>query len=80
MPPCRALLSHGPSRPTPASYLTKTAKKVRKAATKLGIRVNYPVRGLTDQRSDLVGVVAAGRDNPFRVLQIDPEIIMVRAA
>jgi hypothetical protein len=71
MSSCRARRSHGPWCPTPASYLTKTGKKVRKAATKLGYRVHYPVRSLTDQRSDLVGVVAAGRDNPFRALQID---------
>ena len=39
---------------------------MHKAAKELGYRVNYLARSLINQRSDLVGVVAAGLDNPFR--------------
>ena len=54
-----------------ASVSAKTREKVRKAAAELGYRVNYLARSLINQRSDLVGLVAAGMDNPFRALQID---------
>jgi LacI family transcriptional regulator len=54
-----------------ASVSPETRAKVQKAALELGYRVNYLARGLTNQRSDLVGVVAAGMDNPFRFQQID---------
>lgn len=54
-----------------ASVSPETRAKVQKAALELGYRVNYLARGLTNQRSDLVGVVAAGMDNPFRSQQID---------
>ncbi|MGO8646490.1 LacI family transcriptional regulator, partial [Rhizobium ruizarguesonis] len=37
----------------------------------LGSRVNYLARSLTNKRSDLVGLVATGLDNPFRTLQIE---------
>jgi len=54
-----------------ASVSPQTREKVHKAARELGYRVNYLARGLINQRSDLVGVVAAGFDNPFRMLQIE---------
>ena len=54
-----------------ASVSQETRDKVHKAAKELGYRVNYLARSLTNQRSDLVGVVAAGLDNPFRTLQIE---------
>ncbi len=54
-----------------ASVSAETREKVHKAAKELGYRVNYLARSLINQRSDLVGVVAAGLDNPFRTLQIE---------
>lgn len=54
-----------------ASVSPKTREKVFEAAKKLGYRVNYLARSLTNKRSDLVGLVAAGLDNPFRTLQIE---------
>ncbi|MDC9812310.1 LacI family DNA-binding transcriptional regulator [Rhizobium binxianense] len=54
-----------------ASVSPKTREKVFEAAKELGYRVNYLARSLTNKRSDLVGVVAAGLDNPFRTLQIE---------
>jgi LacI family transcriptional regulator len=54
-----------------ASVSPETREKVHKAAKELGYRVNYLARSLTNQRSDLVGVVAAGLDNPFRTMQIE---------
>ena len=54
-----------------ASVSPETREKVNKAARELGYRVNYLARSLINQRSDLVGVVAANLDNPFRVMQID---------
>lgn len=54
-----------------ASVSPETRAKVIAAAKELGYRVNYLARSLINQRSDLVGVVAAGLDNPFRSLQIE---------
>jgi NAD(P)-dependent dehydrogenase (short-subunit alcohol dehydrogenase family) len=54
-----------------ASVSPKTREKVYQAAKELGYRVNYLARSLTNKRSDLVGLVAAGLDNPFRTLQIE---------
>lgn len=54
-----------------ASVSAETREKVHQAAQDLGYRVNYLARSLTNQRSDFVGVVAAGLDNPFRSLQIE---------
>jgi len=54
-----------------ASVSPETRAKVHAAAKDLGYRVNYLARSLTNQRSDFVGVVAAGMDNPFRNLQIE---------
>jgi LacI family transcriptional regulator len=54
-----------------ASVSPKTREKVYQAAKDLGYRVNYLARSLTNKRSDLVGLVAAGLDNPFRTLQIE---------
>lgn len=53
-----------------ASVSPETREKVRKAAKQLGYRVNYIARSLINRRSDLVGVIAAGMDNPFRAQQI----------
>lgn len=54
-----------------ASVSPETREKVVKAAKELGYRVNYLARSLINRRSDFVGVVAAGMDNPFRALQIE---------
>lgn len=54
-----------------ASVSPKTREKVYQAAKELGYRVNYLARSLTNKRSDLVGLIAAGLDNPFRTLQIE---------
>lgn len=54
-----------------ASVSPETRAKVHQAAKDLGYRINYLARSLTNQRSDFVGVVAAGLDNPFRNLQIE---------
>jgi DNA-binding LacI/PurR family transcriptional regulator/glycerophosphoryl diester phosphodiesterase len=54
-----------------ASVSQKTREKVYQAAKDLGYRVNYLARSLTNKRSDLVGLVAAGLDNPFRTQQLD---------
>ncbi|MCT7373942.1 LacI family DNA-binding transcriptional regulator [Chelativorans salis] len=54
-----------------ASVSPETREKVVKAAKELGYRVNYLARGLINQRSDFVGIVAAGMDNPFRAMQIE---------
>ena len=54
-----------------ASVSAETREKVHKAAKELGYRVNYLARSLINQRSDFVGVVAAGLDNPFRNQQIE---------
>jgi len=54
-----------------ASVSAETREKVHKAAKELGYRVNYLARSLINQRSDFVGVVAAGLDNPFRTQQIE---------
>ncbi|MDP3958826.1 MAG: LacI family DNA-binding transcriptional regulator [Pseudorhodobacter sp.] len=54
-----------------ASVSPETREKVHKAAAELGYRVNYLARSLTNSRSDLVGVIVAGFDNPFRALQVE---------
>jgi DNA-binding LacI/PurR family transcriptional regulator len=54
-----------------ASVSPETRERVEKAAQELGYRVNYLARGLSHRRSDLVGVIAAGMDNPYRAMQID---------
>lgn len=53
-----------------ASVSIATREKVHRAAKDLGYRVNYLARSLINQRSDLVGIVVAGLDNPFRTLQL----------
>lgn len=53
-----------------ASVAPATRERVMKAADELGYRVNQLARSLTNQRSDLVGIVAANMDNPFRSRQI----------
>jgi DNA-binding LacI/PurR family transcriptional regulator len=53
-----------------ASVSPETREKVYKAAKELGYRVNYLARSLINRRSDLVGVIAAGMDNPYRAQQI----------
>ncbi len=54
-----------------ASVAPETRQRVHDAAKALGYRVNYLARSLTNRRSDLVGLVVAGFDNPYRVLQVD---------
>ncbi|WP_105371309.1 LacI family DNA-binding transcriptional regulator [Neorhizobium huautlense] len=54
-----------------ASVSEKTREKVYQAARELGYRVNYLARSLTNKRSDFVGLVAAGLDNPFRTQQLE---------
>ena len=54
-----------------ASVSDETREKVHQAARELGYRVNFLARGLINQRSDLVGLVAAGLDNPYRSIQVD---------
>ncbi len=54
-----------------ASVSPETREKVLKAAAVLGYRINHLARSLTNQRSDLVGVVVADFDNPFRALQVE---------
>ncbi|WP_102868597.1 LacI family DNA-binding transcriptional regulator [Pseudovibrio exalbescens] len=54
-----------------ASVSAETREKVIKAARELGYRVNVLARSLHKQRTDLVGIVAANLDNPFRAEQID---------
>lgn len=44
--------------------------KVLEAAAVLGYRVNYLARSLNQQRSDLVGLVVADMDTPFRSQQL----------
>jgi DNA-binding LacI/PurR family transcriptional regulator len=58
-------------RKNDASVSPKTREKVYQAAKELGYRVNYLARSLTNKRSDLVGLVAAGFDSPFRTMQIE---------
>ncbi|PSH62948.1 LacI family transcriptional regulator [Phyllobacterium brassicacearum] len=53
-----------------ASVSPETREKVHKAAKELGYRVNYLARSLINRRSDLVGIVVAGMDNPFRAQQV----------
>lgn len=63
-----------------ASVSDATRKRVMKAAVELGYRVNALARSLHTQRSDLVGVVAADMDNPFRAEQVDCLSRMLRDA
>ncbi len=48
----------------------QTRNKVLEAASALGYRVNHLARALNMQRSDLVGLVVADIDNPFRSQQL----------
>ena len=54
-----------------ASISTNTRNKVMQAAEDLGYRVNQLARGLSNKRSDLIGLIAADMDNPFRSAQVD---------
>jgi DNA-binding LacI/PurR family transcriptional regulator len=54
-----------------ASVSPETREKVQQAAKELGYRVNYLARSLINRRSDFVGVIAAGMDNPYRAMQLD---------
>ncbi|MCT7378634.1 LacI family DNA-binding transcriptional regulator [Chelativorans salis] len=54
-----------------ASVSPETREKVVKAAKELGYRVNFLARGLINQRSDFVGVVAASINDPYRAMQIE---------
>jgi len=48
----------------------ETRERVIKAAQELGYRVNYLARGLHDQNSGLVGIVASRLDTPYRAQQV----------
>ncbi|TNJ41222.1 LacI family DNA-binding transcriptional regulator [Phaeobacter sp. B1627] len=48
----------------------ETRERVIKAAQELGYRVNYLARGLHNQNSGLVGLVASRLDTPYRALQV----------
>ncbi|WP_164684175.1 LacI family DNA-binding transcriptional regulator [Vibrio maerlii] len=48
----------------------ETKQKVMEAANVLGYRVNHLARSLNRQRSDLIGLVVADMDNPFRSQQV----------
>ena len=54
-----------------ASIAADTRDKVMQAADALGYRVNELAKGLSNQRSNLVGVIVADLDTPFRNAQID---------
>lgn len=54
-----------------ASISADTRDKVMQAADALGYRVNELAKGLSNQRSNLVGVIVADLDTPFRNAQID---------
>ncbi len=57
---------------TPGTSISPdTRERVLKAASELGYRVNLVARGLNKQRTDLVGMIASGMNNPFRSEQID---------
>lgn len=53
-----------------ASISPATKRKVIEASRDLGYRVNQLARGLSNRRSDLVGLVVADMDNPFRSEQV----------
>lgn len=63
-----------------ASVAPATRERVLAAAHALNYRVNLLARGLINQRSDLVGVVVAGSDNPFRSTQITALTKAIQAA
>lgn len=57
---------------TPGASISKgTRAKVIRAADELGYRVNHLAKSLSNRRSDLVGLIVADLDNPFRAAQID---------
>ncbi|MCP4318284.1 MAG: LacI family transcriptional regulator [Hyphomicrobiales bacterium] len=57
---------------TPRASISKDARlKVFDAASQLGYRVNPVARALNQRRTDLVGMIVARMDNPFRASQID---------
>ena len=63
-----------------ASVAPATRDRVLAAAHALNYRVNLLARGLINQRSDLVGVVVAGSDNPFRSAQVTALTKAIQAA
>lgn len=54
-----------------ASVSDQTREKVLNAARQLGYRVNKLASSLNSKRSDLVGIIAANMDNPFRARQVE---------
>lgn len=54
-----------------ASISPDTREKVMRAAEDLSYRVNQLARGLSNKRSDLIGLIVADMDNPFRSAQVD---------
>lgn len=56
---------------TPGSNISpELRERVLRAASELGYRVNRIARGLNRQRSDLVGLVVARLENPYRTAQV----------
>ncbi|MEX3008515.1 LacI family DNA-binding transcriptional regulator [Hoeflea sp. TYP-13] len=57
---------------TPGASISQDARqKVIDAANELGYRVNPVARALNQRRTDLVGMIVARMDNPYRASQID---------
>lgn len=54
-----------------ASIAADTRDKVIQAADALGYRVNALAKGLSNKRSNLVGLIVADMDTPFRSTQVD---------
>lgn len=54
-----------------ASVAPETRKKVMEAAAAIGYRVNFLARGLSQQRTNLVGLVVSDMDNSFRARLVD---------
>lgn len=54
-----------------ASVAPETRERVMAAANELGYRVNMLARGLTQKRTNLVGLVVSDMDNPFRAELVD---------
>lgn len=54
-----------------ASVAKETRRKVLDAAETLGYRVNIIARSLINRRSDMIGLVVYGYDNPFRHHQVN---------
>ncbi|MEX6505833.1 LacI family DNA-binding transcriptional regulator [Jiella sp. M17.18] len=54
-----------------ASVAPQTRERVLEAAEALGYRVNFLARSLSQQRTNLVGLIVSDMDNPFRERLVD---------